>query len=134
MRPQERPRAGVPGGQLEDGRPVQAVNEYRIARLAMVGGDRDGRAAGMGGDQPAHRLGTDEGLVSQRDHRGGDTAGVASAERAQPGGQRGSHAGGPVGVVHGEHARQFHRDGSRHHDHGISTSRPEQRHPPFGKG
>jgi hypothetical protein len=127
--PQERARPGVPGRQFDDGRPVQPVDEHRVARLAVVGGDRDGRTARVRGDQPAHRLGTDERLVRQGDH--GRVS--AALERAQSSHERRPHAGHPVGVVHAHHPGQLNRNGPGHHYHRIGPAAAKQRDPALGQ-
>jgi len=96
MRPQERASPRVSGGQVDDGGPVHTVDEHGVARLALVGGHRDGRAARVGGDQPADRLRSDERLVRQGDHRSREAARRRSPvfachgnrrDRAQPAGE-----------------------------------------------
>jgi len=64
---------------------VLACEEHRVARPAIVGRDRDRRAVGEGGDQPADRLRADERLVGER-HDGRDDAAVADRlQGVQPG-------------------------------------------------
>jgi hypothetical protein len=101
MGAQERARAGVPCRRREHRRPVLPADQHRVTRLAVVGGDRDGSPGAIGGDQPPHRLGPDERLVGERDHRRVQVVGVSGTvthggwatlagfpEGAQPGGQR----------------------------------------------
>jgi len=127
---QERPRARVTGRRLDHGRPVDPADEHRVTRLAVVGGDRHGRAARVRRDQPAHRRHPDERLVRQGDHGG---RGITVGQCPQPGRQRGAHARQPVRVVHADHTGDLDGDGPGHHDHRIRPAVPQQRDAPLGQ-
>jgi len=64
---------------------VLAGEEHWVARLAVVGRDRDRSAVAEGSDQPADRLRADERLVGER-HDGRDDAAFADRlQSVQPG-------------------------------------------------
>ena len=87
MSPEEGAGAGVSLGQGEDLRPVLARDQDWVPRPAVVGGDRDARAGNAGGDEPADRPGTHQGLVGQRHHGGAALAGQG-LQGGKPRGQR----------------------------------------------
>jgi hypothetical protein len=109
---------------------VDPANEHGVTWLAVVGGDRDGYAARVDGDQPAHRRRPDERLVCQGDHGG---PGITVRQCPQSGRQRGAHASQPVGVMHADHTGNFDGNGPGHDDHRIRPAVPQQRNAPFGQ-
>jgi hypothetical protein len=117
---------------------VLTGDQHRVARLAVIRGDGDRGARAVRGDQPARRLGPDQRLVGQGDHRGGDAGQVArraaGVQCAQRGGERRAHAGRPVRVVHRARARYVDWDRPGHHEHRVGAARAQQCHAALGQG
>ncbi len=80
---QERPGTLVAGGRRDDLGPVLAGQQHGVARLTLVGGDRDSGARLIRGDQARDRLGAHQRLVGQRDHRGLHVGGKGAQGGAQ---------------------------------------------------
>jgi hypothetical protein len=99
----------------------------------VVGGDRHGGAAAVGGDQPGDGLATDQRLVGQGHD---DRADVRAAinEGLQAGAQRGAHAGAPRGVVDGARSGQLDGGGAHHDQDRVGSAGPQQVHAALGQG
>jgi hypothetical protein len=137
VRPQERSCSRVPGRHLQHRGPVLRGDQHRVARLAAVGRDGDGGPGPVRGDQPPHRFRSDERLIGQRDHGRPGSCFCLDAclyEGAQPGGQRGTHPGAPVRVVHRPGPGHGHGHGAGHDQHRIGAAGGEQRHAALGEG
>ena len=115
---QERPGALVAGGRRDDLGPVLAGQQYGVARLALVGGDRHGGAGPVRGDQARDRLSAHQRLVGQRNHRGVHVRGKGS----QGGAERGSHAGTPLLIVYCTYSVQFYPGGAGDDDDRIRAA------------
>jgi hypothetical protein len=144
VRPQERARPGVAGRHADHLRPVRGGDEHRVARLAVVGGDRDRSASVVGGDQAPDRLRPDERLISQGNHgrgcvglraaglRGAGSCGAAQG--MQTGHERRAHPGQPVRIMHGERVGQLDRHCPGHHEHRVRAAVAQQSHATLGEG
>ncbi len=124
-------------------------DQHRVARLAVVGGDRHAGAGPVRADQPAHRLRSHQRLIHQRNHHRADPVGAVGAEavvallagaggilQAESGQRRTqgrSHPGSPDRIVYSIYAFEAEIRGTSDHEYGIGAAGTKQRHAALGE-